>query len=207
MLVPCVKLLGLLSVAAALSGCGTFTARLWRPDDVKGLHAAARPIHLQIYSAELYSPDVLVEYDEATGIPPVVTRKYYWLKANQDRMKRGKSPVFVKESERANLRPIKQIAPPAFGKVTESVPVLFVSTNSNTFSIRHFGGLNGDYLLPAYGTLRPLAERVLLTPAMIATDSAIVTGAATGAAAAAGAIPAAALLGGAPAIDFNRPPR
>jgi hypothetical protein len=102
-----ISLLGLLmiSLIPLLTGCATST--LW--DNARNdKYQPSQPANLEIFQ-RLKDGEVLVAYDEQRLKTGAVHRRAYFLNANEDRVSRGKRPIFVPLSLTSGMEAIPVI--------------------------------------------------------------------------------------------------
>jgi hypothetical protein len=137
--------------------------------------------------------DVLVLYDEQEPESRKVTRRAFYLFANQKQLANGKRPDFVPVSDPESLVPIPIFnAPPADPKAIPG-ELYAVSPSPDRIDLRSRDRTLAEFELPAYGDWLT-AKKFFLFPLAAAAD-AVGVGAAAGAAGAMGALEEAAREG------------
>ena len=166
-----ISLLALLmaSLIPLLTGCAT--SALWDSarDDK---YQPSQPANLEIFQRPKDN-EVLVAYDEQRLKTGAVHRRAYFLNANEDRVRRGKRPLFVPLSLASGMEAIPVIRADSTN-ITGSVWA-FLSGNNQGFELVRNGVVERDYYLPVYyDTTKTVIKIALLAPAAFAADAAVV---------------------------------
>jgi hypothetical protein len=192
------KLILLAILPLLLSGCEavrdcSLTYSIWQ-DVPSGNCGPAPESKLALYKKPPPNPDLMVVYDELVDRTGAVRRRAFLLRANEQRLQRGKRPAFVSPASAGSLEsipvhPIENVGYPGphsnslVSPVSDSPAIVpgqsqgefWVNTRNDGsgFTLVSQGKELGDYDLPTYPDRVDRLQRVLLTPLALAGDISI----------------------------------
>jgi hypothetical protein len=161
-----------------LAGCQTdrdhsLTTKLWNDRNRRSIEEPSPQPNLSLFEVT-GGKDVVVQYDEMTDQPDLVTRRAYLLNENQKRIAARKKPVFVKPSSTDGLKVI-----PVVSTEIDNTPNLedyaILSKDRLKFTLHRKGMSPQQFDLPVYQEVSGIVKQVTLDPLRVAVTPITVT--------------------------------
>jgi hypothetical protein len=179
----CIRVGAIMLLAVFVTSCESareysLTYKLWD----KGNRASCRPApdaRLGVFASES-PPDVLVTYDALSEREDRISRRAYFLGANESRIATRQRPVFVEPGLATNLMAVPIVATSNAVPKTGLSAQYPVNTDSGPgFEMFRDGRSEGAHEFPIYDEGLGSATRVALTPLAVTGDT-IMVGVVTG---------------------------
>lgn len=135
-------------------------------------HAPAQDPKVELRLKDDSSFDVAVIYDEQEGKSTKVTRKAFYLFANENRITKGDRPGFVKPAEVAKLQPIPIYAQQPADADALTNGLYAVAESTRHFKLESQGHLISEFTLPEYKQWFT-AKKLFLFPGAVGADAAM----------------------------------
>jgi hypothetical protein len=157
-------------------GGGCATSALWSNGNLEDCRMPETGASLRLFNAPQKN-DLLVVYKEYSERTGRVRPRAYWVKENEPRIKRGKTPAFVDKQFAVGLVPVTVYQLGSSIPTQPILPYAIVGTNGASFTFFSVGKFPCSYnFLPVYNDGWGKYEKIVITPFAVTADLTIIGG-------------------------------